>query len=623
MSKVQAQTKSVRELLSGVKYGIDFYQREYVWARRNIEELLNDFEGRFLASYDESHERIAVSRYPHYFLGSIITIVESGMRFIVDGQQRLTTLTLLLIHLRHQLEDSDDVMLVSSMVYSPKRGVKDFNLDIPERRDCMDALFSGTGVGAIDGNDASVQNLIKRYGDIEELFPDTLKGEVLPLFVDWLIENVNLVEIEAKTDDDAFTIFETMNDRGVNLSQTDMLKGYLLAKINDDDVSTMHNKKAKAESDWRRLTRDLNQLWQGEDEVFIKLWLRAKYAETIRDRKKGATNRDFENIDKFHRWVRDQVNEKDGSLSLETSTDFYDFITRQFSYFARHYIAMHRASWNFTPGREELFCNMYNSFSLQYLLALAPLQVEDDQETAQEKIRLVATFADIFLARRMANFRRNGYSTLAYGMFIVAKRIRNKDVSTLRVLLLNELAEMNDTFAGITGEGQWGQPYALNSFTGRAIKYLLARITAWVEQQCGMPANFETYAKPQGKQFEIEHIWPDKFDRHSDEFNHENDFQRLRNYFGGLVLLPRGDNQSYRDMPYDDKVKHYPKQNLLTASLHPLTYENNPNFTNFVTRSGLPFKPHTEFKRADLMERQELYRQICEQIWSPERLNAM
>ncbi|MDE2634957.1 MAG: DUF262 domain-containing protein [Chloroflexota bacterium] len=619
MSKVQAQTKSVRELLSGVKYGIDFYQREYVWARRNIEELLNDFEGRFLASYDESHERITVSKYPHYFLGSIITIAESGMRYIVDGQQRLTTLTLLLIHLQHQLDDSDDVMLVRSLVFSPKRGVKDFNLDIPERRDCMDALFRGKGVGAIDGNDASVNSLIERYGDIEELFPETLKGEVLPLFVDWLIENVNLVEIEAQTDDDAFTIFETMNDRGVNLSQTDMLKGYLLANINEDDVHAMHNKKAQAEGAWRRLTGNLNQLWPGEDEVFLKLWLRAKYAETIRERRKGATNRDFENIDKFHRWARD--NRK--RLGLRRSDDYYEFITLRFSYFARHYVTMHQASWNFTPGREELYHNMYISFSLQYLLALAPLRVEDDDESAHEKIRLVTTFADIFLARRMANFRRNGYSTLVYRMFVLAKRIRDKDVVALRDCLLDELAKMGDTFAGITGEGQWGQPYALNNFTGRSIKYLLARMTTWVEQQCGMTTTFETYARPQGKPFEIEHIWADSFDKHIDEFSHEIDFQRQRNFFGGLVLLPRGDNQSYKDMPYEEKFEHYPKQNLLTASLHPLTYKNNPNFTNFVKRSGLPFKPHPQFKRADLMQRQELYRQICEQIWSPDRLDAI
>ena len=619
MRKVQAQTKSVRELLSGVKYGIDFYQREYVWTRRNIEELLNDFEGRFLASYDESHERTEVSKYRHYFLGSIITIVESGMRYVVDGQQRLTTLTLLLIHLQHELEDIDDVMQVRPLVFSTKYGVKDFNLDIPERRDCMDALFSGKGAGAIESDDASVNNLIECYGDIEELFPDTLKGKALPFFVDWLIENVNLVEIEAQTDDDAFTIFETMNDRGVNLSQADMLKGYLLAHINETDAQSMHKRKASANSDWRRLTGDLNQLWHGEDEVFLKLWLRAKYAETIRDRKKGATNRDFENIDKFHRWVRDNR----ARLGLNGSDDFYDFITRQFGYYSKHYIAMHRAAWNFTPGREELYYNMYNSFSLQYLLALAPLTLEDDKESAREKIRLVTTFADIFLARRMVNFRRNGYSTLAYGMFNLAKRIRDKDVAALRECLIDELAKMGDTFAGITGEGQWGQPYTLNSFTGRSIKYLLARMTAWIDKRSGINTDFDTYARAKNESFDIEHIWSaNSYPEHRNDFASEDDFHRERNLFGGLLLLPRSVNRSLSDKPYEHKMKKYVQQNLLAASLNEAKYLNEPSFKRFREISGLPFKPHEQFKKADLMQRQELYRQICEQIWSPDRLLA-
>ncbi len=50
MSKVQAQTKSVKQLLSKVRYGIDFYQR------RHVEELLDDFESRFLDNYHQPHE---------------------------------------------------------------------------------------------------------------------------------------------------------------------------------------------------------------------------------------------------------------------------------------------------------------------------------------------------------------------------------------------------------------------------------------------------------------------------------------------------------------------------------------------------------------------------------------
>jgi hypothetical protein len=51
--------------------------------------------------------------------------------------------------------------------------------------------------------------------------------------VDWLIVCVHLVEITAYSDSDAYTIFETMNDRGLSLTPADMLKGYLLASIID------------------------------------------------------------------------------------------------------------------------------------------------------------------------------------------------------------------------------------------------------------------------------------------------------------------------------------------------------------------------------------------------------
>ena len=75
----------------------------------------------------------------------------------------------------------------------------------------------------------SLANIMGRYADIDEYFPDELQGKSLPYFVDWLIENVHLVEITAYSDDDAYSIFETMNDRGKPLSPLDMLKAYLLA----------------------------------------------------------------------------------------------------------------------------------------------------------------------------------------------------------------------------------------------------------------------------------------------------------------------------------------------------------------------------------------------------------
>ncbi|MBC7293422.1 MAG: hypothetical protein H5T84_04810, partial [Thermoleophilia bacterium] len=79
-------------------------------------------------------------------------------------------------------------------------------------------------------------------------------------------------------------------------------------------------------------------------------------------------------------------------------------------------------------------------------------------------------------------------------------------------------------------------------------------------------------------------------------------------------------NASYGDLPYAEKREHYLGQNLLARSLHERAYQYNPGFLRFIKETGLPFRPHAEFKKADLDARQELYLRLAEQIWSPERL---
>jgi hypothetical protein len=136
-------------------------------------------------------------------------------------------------------------------------------------------------------------------------------------------------------------------------------------------------------------------------------------------------------------------------------------------------------------------------------------------------------------------------------------------------------------------------------------------------------STFDQYVVRKAKKpYEIEHLWADKFVRHTDEFDHPADFDEYRNHIGGLVLLPRGFNQSLGDKTYEDKLGHYNAQNVLVRTLNPACYENNPSFTGFLGRSELPFKAHSGFKKADLDERQDLYRKIAERVWSPERLKV-
>ncbi len=123
--------------------------------------------------------------------------------------------------------------------------------------------------------------------------------------------------------------------------------------------------------------------------------------------------------------------------------------------------------------------------------------------------------------------------------------------------------------------------------------------------------------------YEVEHIWADHPERHTDEFAHEADFARHRNRIGDLLLLPKQFNASYNDDPYEKKLPHYYGQNLLAASLNPLSYEKNPGFIAFTKSSGLAFKPFEEFKAAGISERGNLYREIAKQVWHPDDLLAI
>ena len=81
--------------------------------------------------------------------------------------------------------------------------------------------------------------------------------------------------------------------------------------------------------------------------------------------------------------------------------------------------------------------------------------------------------------------------------------------------------------------------------------------------------------------------------------------------------LPKSFNASYGDLPYAEKREHYLGQNLLARSLHEQAYDHNPGFRQFIDRSGVSFRAHPEFRKADLDARQQLYRSLAEQIWSP------
>jgi len=118
-------------------------------------------------------------------------------------------------------------------------------------------------------------------------------------------------------------------------------------------------------------------------------------------------------------------------------------------------------------------------------------------------------------------------------------------------------------------------------------------------------------------------ILKDNVEECKDEFEQRDDFEAWRNKIGSLILLPEGFNQSYGTLPYEKKLPHYFGQNLLARSLSPQCYERNPNFLKYKDESDLPFKPHEQFKKKDVEERQLLYQKILEEIYDLKRFDEV
>jgi len=598
---IQADDKSIREMLDKTKYIVDFFQREYRWERKHIEQLIGDLTTKFSANHEQTHRRKEVRSYERYFLGPVVLSIKDDGRSIIDGQQRLTSITLLLIYLNNLQKDRADKVPIQELIFSEKYSEKSFNLQVEDRKECMEALYNGQDYDASEKGE-SIQNIVDRYKDIQELFPEELKEKSLPYFIDWLTENVIFVEILTYSDEDAYTIFETMNDRGLNLTPTEMLKGFILSTIKDID------QKHEINELWKENILKLKKIYKDEDLEFLKSWLRAKFAETIRPGKKGAANEDFEKIGtRFHSWVRD--NRK--KISLENNENYYDFVKRDFVFFVKLYVKINDATQEFNDKLESIFYINERGLatSIYYPLLMAPINVGEDEETMDKKLALVSRYLEMFVVFRAVNYKNFAHSSIRYTMYNLVKEIRGKSTEELLEILKKQASQFEEKLDGLKN-------LRMHGHNKRFIRFLLARMTTYIEKRSGVNSKFEDYmSREKDKPFQVEHIWSDKFEEYKDEFDQKNDFEEYRNKIGALLLLPEGFNQSFGGLPYEEKLPRYFGQNLLAKTLNPQCYEKNPSFLKYKEESQLPFKPHPYFKKNDVTERQELYQKICEQIY--------
>jgi hypothetical protein len=226
--------EGIGHLLSDRLLSIPDYQRAYSWTLDEVEELWLDL--------DKAIEQQA----QEYFLGSIVTTAGGGRRQqVIDGQQRLATATLLYAAMRDMFRARSDER--AGDIERDLLGKKNMRTRELEPRLILNAednavfqaIIGGNG-GAVHPTQASHRRMMEAFayfGDrIEKLVAgrsaDDWQAPLVALH-DFVLEKALVIDVNVADESRAFIIFETLNDRGLNLSTSDLLKNHLLGSSRD------------------------------------------------------------------------------------------------------------------------------------------------------------------------------------------------------------------------------------------------------------------------------------------------------------------------------------------------------------------------------------------------------
>lgn len=214
--EVKDLNKNLKEIFQS-KYIVPLYQRNYAWAHDEIEQLLQDL----YENYKKSKTNLTLN----YFIGSLVVLKrKDGLYEVIDGQQRLTTLSLLLKIL--------DQVKEPKLFYESRPEVESFFDSYYRNGSTRDVTFDHKVSHLINAVDLIKQSIVnpdeikeKRLFDIEDFNK----------FKKFVFENVVLVRVEIPQDTDVANYFEIMNNRGEQLQKHEILKSYLMETLRDLD----------------------------------------------------------------------------------------------------------------------------------------------------------------------------------------------------------------------------------------------------------------------------------------------------------------------------------------------------------------------------------------------------
>ncbi len=509
-SKIEASEKAIDKVFSNdYSFEIPNYQRPYSWKTDQVGAFIDDID--YFAFQDDDFDELKP-----YFFGSIVLIKgDDPTAKVVDGQQRLATLTILFSVLRELLPDLK--AHITKRIYEEgdplARTKNKFRLSVRERdRDFFNKYIQLDGGLAnlpteeslTDSQDNIRNNAIYLRQELQEKYTK----DKLRWLAQYLVQKCYLVVVSTSDEESAYRIFSVLNDRGMQLSHADILKAEIIGEIPET-----------------------------EQEVYTKKW---------EDIEQNLGIDQFKDLFAHIRMIHRKVKAKDSILkeirdNLKPKERPKEFIDKELIPYSKAFDEIKNTSFESTSNAEKI--NSYLGWLNQIdnedwippaIIFLAKWGNKDTKKVKRFLKRLERLAFGLYVMRTNINGRIERYSKILLA-------IENEDQEALIASFLFKKREVQSIKDALAGDIYGTQ------FT----KYLLLRLDADLS---------EGEARYNYPIISIEHVLPQNPDDDSEWielFPDEEEREKLTQCLGNLVLLSRRKNSKAQNYEFERKKSSY------------------------------------------------------------------
>jgi uncharacterized protein with ParB-like and HNH nuclease domain len=609
--------QNIDKVFSNTIYYIDFYQRDYRWTKEPVERLLDDIFYKFNVEYpnhislDPKKETVN-DKYPWYYLNTFVTNVVNGQTYIVDGQQRLTTLSLILIKLRLLAKSlslkEERVKWLENKICGYSGDGYEFWMCHVHHKDTLSDLYEGVKIPSdINvGDRVTSINLVNNFKIISERLEKELKtAHKLETFIFYYLYRLVLINLDvAQTD--VPMIFEVINDRGVRLKPYEILKGKILGQI--DKFELDHGKYNET---WESKINSMNSLYEDISDSFFRYLLKSKFSNSRKDGSKfdGEYHREMfsPEVDQF--W-----NLKHNPAGVKL------FFKNQFVFFSDSYLKVLKHYKDFNPKQKYVFFNRLNEQDGQFLLILSSLLLNDPEE--DNKIFQVSYELDRYFSLLQL---QNSYDSNAFAdsLFKISLEIREQPISSLRESfdrhIVDQIKMRHRRDIDTPFSYQIFKNIGYSNLNSRFLRYFFARVEEFIATNTNQEMRHsisDLVTKTGAKSgFHVEHILSHNSENLLNFQNQDDHFEQERNRLGGLLLMKGRDNISSGNEVYPDKLKSYAQTLLWNESLREDSYKSKLDTLSLKSRYGLDLVPYSHFGPLEIEKRHSLLFSIASIIW--------